>query len=385
MTPAVRSFLTAGRDDAERALAGWRAPGLRRALAVCAVARGAYLLVMWGAVVLRDRPGRFVGLAGGWDGAWYLRIARGGYASGALDTTQEPFLRFAFFPLWPGVLRAGNRLSFAWQIGWGLGVVTVCSLLFTALVWRLVADRFGEHEATWVASLVAVAPGTYVFSFLYAEPLFLVFASAFLLALRGERWLTAGVLAALGGLTRPTGIALVATTAWVVARRAGRPKRVFVTLALAAVGLGAHLLFTWRRTGELTAYLTVQRDGWGTGFDPGRSLVVDRLLRAVASPTYDTNAVVAAVCFVLAVIGLVLLVRLRPPGEWVVYAAVVLALAYLNRNVTSAPRFTYTAFPVVIAIALAVRPRWRLPVLAVTAVGSGVLVYVLVTSLAITP
>lgn len=362
----------------------WRAPGLWRALAVCLAARVAYPLVIAIAIRTRDRPGGFLGLMDAWDSAWYFRIARSGYPSGALDTGQEEFLRFAFFPLWPGVLRLSRGWSSTWQVTYGLAVVTLCSLVFTALVWRLVADRFGERDATWAASLLAVAPGCYVFSFLYSEPLFLAFAAAFFWQLGRERWVAAGVLAALAGLTRPNAIAIAAAAMWVVVRHRP-PLRALVAPALAVAGLAAHQILTWRRTGELTGYLTIQRDGWGTGFDAGRVLVVDRLIPAVSSPTDDINAVVAALGFVVAVIGLVLLVRQRAPGEWIVYSAVVLALAYFNRNVTSSARFTYTAFPVLVAVAIAIRPRWRPVAFAVAALTSGVIVWTIATGIAITP
>lgn len=362
----------------------WRAPGLWRALGVCAAARLAYPLVIDTAIRTRDRPGGFLGLMEAWDSAWYLRIARSGYPSGALDTSSEEFLRFAFFPLWPGVLRLARGWSPAWQAAYGLTVVTVCSLVFTALVWRLVADRFSERDATWAASLLAVAPGCYVFSFRYSEPLFLALTAAFFWQLRQQRWVVAGVLGALAGLTRPNAIAIVAAAVWVVVRHRP-PARALVTPALAVAGLAAHQILTWRRTGELTGYRTVQRDGWGTGFDSGRVLIVERVVRAVTSPTSDINAVVAALGFVIAVIGLVLLVRQRAPGEWIVYSAVVLALAYFNRNVTSSARFTYTAFPVLIAVAIAIGPRWRPVAFAVAAATSGVIVWTIATGIAITP
>jgi len=357
-----------------------RPAGLARALVACLVARALTFLLVW-SLRFDDETNNVADVVSRWDASWYLRIARGGYPDGTLDTTLEPVLRFAFFPLWPLVLRLNDAVGLP-RPYWGLLAVTVCSLAFTALLWKR-----GPDDATWVATLAAFVPGSYVFGFLYSEPLFLVGVLAFFVLVRREQWLAAGAVAAVTGLARPNGTALIAAAAWIAWRRwrTAGDRRPLVTLALAPIGFLTYVVFVWVRTDEPTGYLKVQRDGWGTGLDWGRTLVVDRLLRAVASPTYDWNAVLTAVAFVVAVAGFVLLVRLRPPGEWVVYAAVVLGLAYFNQNPTSSPRFTYTAFPVVVALALAVPRRWRSAVLAGSGAVSFWLMYELATTSTIAP
>lgn len=359
--------------------------GLARALLACLTARALTFVLVW-SLRFQDEKYSVVDVVSRWDASWYIRIARSGYPDGTIDTTLEPVLRFAFFPLWPLVMRQSDAVGLS-RPYWGLLVVTVCSVAFTALLWKLVADWRGPDDATWVATLAAFVPGSYVFGFLYSEPLFLVGVVAFFVLVRHEQWVGAGVVAAVAGLGRPNGTALIAAAAWIAWRRwrGSRDYRPLVTLALAPLGFLSYVVFVWMRTDEPTGYLKVQRDGWGTGLDWGRTLVVDRLLRAVASPTYDWNAVVTAITVVVAVAGFVLLVRLRPPGEWVVYAAVVLGLAFFNQNPTSSPRFTYTAFPVVVALALTVPRRWRWPVLAGSAAVSLWFMYVLATTMTIAP
>jgi Gpi18-like mannosyltransferase len=116
-----------------------------------------------------------------------------------------------------------------------------------------------------LAALWAVVPHALVQSMGYTETLFTAIAAWSLFALLRRHWLAAGLLCALAGLTRPTGVALVVATALaalvaVVRRRDGwRP---WLAGALAPVGSLGYLVWVGHRLGRADGYLHVQKDAW---------------------------------------------------------------------------------------------------------------------------
>jgi len=224
--PAV--WVARVRADPARALAvrdSWRALWSSRAL-VWAAGVGVVLLFGFGPHrTAFNPPGVSSGFgwlgdllaapAARWDANWYLVIAHHGYhpALGAYTASRD-----AFFPLYP----LGIRL-----IG-GLGVPAVAAgvLLSTGALalalyglHRLTALELGEpgtrlpgreRDVTRLAVYVcAFAPMAFFLSAVYSESLYLVLSIALFWSARQGRWGYVGVLGALAGATRSTGLVLV--------------------------------------------------------------------------------------------------------------------------------------------------------------------------------
>jgi hypothetical protein len=304
------------------------------------------------------RPGSPLGLIAGvftqWDGLWYMEIVRGGYPRFIPPdiTYFQREARAAFFPLFPLVVRAADRVLPAGDTLAALGVNFVLSLVAVVLVGLLARRLFDIQVAERSMVLFAVFPGSFVLSFAYAEALLIVLAAACLLFLVDERWLFAGVTAALATATRPNGIALVAACA-VAAAIAIYRRRDWLSLVaplLAPVGFVSFQLFLAGHTGESWPWFRVQREAWREGTSFGATAVSNTLSffgHPLASPT---DALTAASLFAL-LGGLWCLWRRRLPWPIVAYIAVVLALMLLPATVTARPRFLYTAFPLLISVA----------------------------------
>ena len=151
-----------------------------------------------------------------WDGLWYLEIVRNGYPRSipANITYFQLEARAAFFPLYPMLVRdRSTRSSPAatrsppWSQLHARRSAPSCSSAYLAR--RLYDTDVAERAMV----LFAVFPGSFVLSYAYAEALLIVLAALCLWFLLDERWLLAGVAAALATATRPNGIALVAACA----------------------------------------------------------------------------------------------------------------------------------------------------------------------------
>ncbi|MEH0552895.1 MULTISPECIES: mannosyltransferase family protein [unclassified Streptomyces] len=366
------------------------APALLGYAAVRAL--GLLALVLWSAA--RDKSA-YTLLTARWDALWYTRVAELGYGYEVRLPNGDVHSNLAFFPLLPWLerlLHATTPLSYA---GAGFAVSSVASL---AAAWGIfaVADHVYGRRAGICAVLVwAVLPVGIVQSMAYSESLFTALAAWSLYAVLTGRWVTAGVLASLSGLTRPVGLAVVAAV-WAAAsaslireRRApgtgpfvrtrgtaldpgahdpghaSRPPaepasgrgvtahgpRVdarALGMLLAPLGAAGYVLWVGHRTGRgPLGYLDVQA-GWRNGFDGGYAFA-----RFVGD---KFTAFPSALAGVGLIVGVALLLRLyvvcvrqRQPLPLLVYGGVVLALALCASSYFgSKPRLLLPAFPLLL-------------------------------------
>lgn len=289
-----------------------------------------------------------------WDGRWYLELVRQGYPDSipANITYEQTEARAAFFPMYPGAVRVldsvlpgGDTLA-ALFLNFVLGAVAV------VLVGLLARRVFSAPVAARAMVLFAVFPGSFVLSFAYSEALFIVFAASCLLLLHDERWLLAGLAAALATATRPNGVAIVfaCLVASAIAIRTRRQWSSLLAVLLAPLGFVGFQLYVDDVAGERGAWFRVQSEAWSEGASFGAT-AVQNTLSFIASP-FDSTADALTVLS-LGALGLMLFAawKKRLPLPWVAFSAVIIALMLIPETVTARPRFVFTAFPLFIAVA----------------------------------
>ncbi|MGW6982910.1 hypothetical protein ACWGE1_26300 [Streptomyces sp. NPDC054932] len=329
------------------------------ALAVFAAVRllGLTVLAAWGAAV-GSSPRTL--LSARWDSLWYARIAAEGYGYEVVLPNGDVHSNLAFFPLLPWLERV---VSAATGFSYGSAGLVVSVVAGLAAAWGIfaVADLLhGRRAGVFAVAVWAALPVGIVQSMAYSESLFTALAAwALYGALRG-RWLTAGLLAAGAGLTRPVGAAVVAAV-WVAAasawRRGERSWRTVAGAALAPAGAAAYVLWVGARTGGgLLGYLDVQ-GGWGNGFDGGWAFAGFIGAKLASSAFLAGVGLIAGVVLVLWLYGKC--VRQRQPLPLLVYCGIVVALALCASGYFgSKPRLLLPAFPLLLPPAVALA-RWR--------------------------
>ncbi|MFJ8792623.1 hypothetical protein [Streptomyces sp. NPDC102462] len=337
--------------------------GLLPALALFVAVRAAGVV----AVVVTSRLyGRPVtkNLAHSWDSNWYLHIATHGYGHLIWITpTGDVQTDWAFFPLYPTLVRAVTAVlplspgGAGLLIAWCAAVAAACGLY--AIGHRL----YGRAVATALVALWASLPHSVVLTLAYTEPLFAALAAWCLYAVLRERWLTAGVLAALAGLSRPHGIAaavaVVAAAGYAAWRCRGRvPAGLWVGAVLAPLGWAGYVLWVGWRTGDLLhGYFRVQ-SAWSSRLDFGRGAL--RFLKALF---LHGGGVVYPLALVVVAAGIVLFGLLcleRAPLPLVVFAGTLLLMVVaVSGPFASKPRFLLPAFPLLLPVALALVRTWR--------------------------
>ncbi|MEU3756715.1 hypothetical protein AB0H17_28840 [Streptomyces olivoreticuli] len=317
-------------------------------------ALGLVVLMVWGAVAGKD-PHQL--LSARWDSLWYSRIAEDGYGYTLHLGGDKVHSDLAFFPLLPWLERGLSALFPLSAADAGLVVSAVASLCAAWAVF-LIGDRaHGRRAGVALAALWAALPVGIVQSMAYSESLFTALAAWGVYCVLTGRWVWAGSLAALAGLTRPVGAAVVAavwiTAAAILWRERHKPgARMLLGVVLAPLGWLAYVAWVGVRTGSVTGYLDVQ-GGWGNGFDGGvafGSFVAGRL----AGPAWPAG--VGLLVGVALVVWLYAKgVRQRQPLPLLVYAGTVLLLALTAKGYFgSKPRLMMPAFPLLLPLAVAV-------------------------------
>ncbi|MEU9449162.1 mannosyltransferase family protein [Streptomyces sp. NPDC048277] len=380
--------------DLETPVAGPCAPVLRRAapalLGYAAVrALGLVVLAVWSAA--RGKSA-YTLLTARWDSLWYVRVAELGYGYQVRLPNGDIHSDLAFFPLLPWLERLLHALTPLSYAGAGFVVSLLASL---AAAWGIFAVGdlvYGRRVGVCAVLLWAVLPVGIVQSMAYSESLFTALAAWSLYAVLTGRWVTAGALAALAGLTRPVGLAVVvavwtagavsfvrdrsrgardrsggardpgaddacgahhATHAPRIATPGAPPWRRALGMLLAPLGAAAYVLWVGRHTGRgPLGYLDVQA-GWRNGFDGGYAFarfVADKFTSFPSALAGAGLVVGVGLLLWLYVIG----VRQRQPLPLLVYTGVVVALALCASSYFgSKPRLLLPAFPVLLPLARA--------------------------------
>jgi hypothetical protein len=325
-----------------------------------------------------------------WDYGWYDGIALHGYPAVADQ-------RYAFFPLWPWLLRASGSIA-DWQVAGALVV------LGSALAFLGVAAGSPARRPRETALALACWPGSLALLIAYPDVLALAAAAwAAALVMRGLP-LAAAPLGAAAALLRPNGF-LIAVPLLLLSRRRGLSYKLAAAAPVAAAV--AVEIFFWARSGRADAFFHAQRL-WGRLGPTG----IGHWVSQVSNVVGDHTALVAllalggvaatalvwrrfglwpvTVCFVYAcavplllagtnstqrlvdtarctlVLPLVVVLwrmgpRYRP---WAAYASVVVAALLLSGLMQSFGRQSLYAFPIFWAIGEG--PAWlrRRPLLA---------------------
>ncbi|WP_431043982.1 hypothetical protein ACQUSR_20195 [Streptomyces sp. P1-3] len=360
-------------------------------------------------------------LAHQWDSRWYLGIADHGYdhvLTGARDTCN-----LAFFPLYPVLVKAVAGVTPGSRATIGLLLSLAASLVAAWGVFAVGDHLHGRRVGILLAVLWGATPVALVQSMGYTESLFTALTAWSLWAVLTGRWVWAGSLSLLAGLTRPTGVAvaaavMVSAVAALWARRhadpdampmwarrhagpdaagpslgrraaqpavaADRPRaparpyaqpcarpcawpcdtggtrlRVILGAALAPLGWLGYLAWVGHRLGRWDGYFAVQKT-WTNELDWGIRTLRDIRGNLVYQSHPQLFLVVVSVTLIAAVVLYALCLADRQPLPLLVFTGVLLAIVLGSGGVYfPRARFLLPAFPLLLPIAAAVAGATR--------------------------
>ena len=259
-------------------------------------------------------PG-YLGVLSNWDGQWYETVARHGYPRDLPASGAVPQTAWAFYPLYPALVRIVMIITpfdFA-------GAASVVSLAVAAaamvLLHRLVLERGGRFAAAVTVLGLCALPSAPILQMAYTEGLALLLIAVLVWAL-SRRAYDVGLVVLLGlALTRPIVIAAAplllchAVLRW---RGSSTRQRGWMAGLLAASGV---LVLLWPAvaavvTGRPDAYFATQR-AWGNQLDIRHSYLGWFFGGGAAGASRDT-AIIAG----LALLVLLLTVAVPAARVW---------------------------------------------------------------------
>lgn len=203
-----------------------------------------------------------------YDCGWYIRLAIDGYGSDSLFQNYNDLPNWAFFPLFPILVRAVSLLI---SMGPQFSGLLVSNALFAGFILvgalHLRRTRPAFDPALWVVFAV-LFPFSFTFSAVYSESLFALLAVSALGLLQTRRPLAASLVVALMTATRPTGVLMLpiivfdrAMHLWHNRHRADRLAllgEALLPIAIAPLGLSIYMLVQYLSVGDALAFNHVQ-------------------------------------------------------------------------------------------------------------------------------
>ncbi|MGP3984777.1 glycosyltransferase family 39 protein [Streptomyces sp. KR80] len=302
-------------------------------------------------------------LSARWDSLWYARVATQGYGY-EVQVADGVHSNLAFFPLLPALERGISEVLPLSVPDAGLLVSWLASLFAAWGIYAIGARLHGRRAGVVLTVLWGAYPTAFVQSMAYTETLFTALAAWAVYAVLTDRWVWAGALATLAGLTRPSAAAVVAAI-WIPAavvlvrayRSGARPGdllrehgRMLAGVLLAPLGWLSYVLYVAVRNGSPFAYFEVQRQ-WGNGVDGGRALA-GFVWQNLTANVFAGLGLCAALALVVWLLWLG--VRQGQPLPLVVYATAMVVISLVGSGYFgSRPRLMMPAFPLLLPPALA--------------------------------
>lgn len=315
-----------------------------------------------------------------WDAAWFLGIAKYGYAPAGVTYPDgsHGIRNIAFLPGYPGLIRLAHNVVGLSNLGSALLVTALAGIVAAIALYFLVERLHGGVAAGVVVILWAAQPMSIVLSMAYSEALFAALAFSALLAAHRCRWVWAGVLGLAAGLVRAEGLALagalVLYAGWWSWRhrelgedgqlhRVRRGKMVLALggSAVALVGTPLYIVIVGQRFHHVTAWFDQQRAGWQSQWDWGRSTPTQ-----IWHELSTTNDMFPVMCAVIVIVAVVLLVVAALQRVWpgLIFFGVLTVAQTVGSSVPlqSKPRLLLPAVTLLVPVAVAIaraRPAVR--------------------------
>ncbi len=282
-----------------------------------------------------------------WDAQHYLAIAEHGYP----EHLRQPYSILAFFPGTPLVVHALHLLTGSYVLA-GFIESSVMGAVACCFAVALVARRYGQAAGARAAVVLAVAPGAFLLGMAYAEPLAIAMCLGALVFLERRRFVLAGGLGFVAGLSSPFAMPLVLAATYLAWSR----REIGAALVACAAPLGflAFQLYALVRTGRFPVWFAAERT-FGQGF-----LLANTIDRFTRSSGVGIPATVA-LSLLLAAAAFAAMVKVRAPATWWLFAIAVVGVGLFSAGSWVNPRILLDAFPLELAVGVAVRgPAFRL-------------------------
>lgn len=275
-----------------------------------------------------------------WDGGHFLGIAQNGY--------KQDF-QYAFFPLYPLLIRLMNQVTQNYLLA-AILINLVCSFFAMHILYRLILEDFKKEIAEKVVFFLLFFPTSFYFLAAYSEGLFFFLTVLSFYLLKRKKLFLATVAVFLVSATRLVGLAVVVGYLIEIGLSKGFNRKNWYVL-FAPVGFILYCWFLYTKTGDFF-YFLVSETHWQ------REITIPVFgfwdtLTTLVKPGFISGHFNSFLDLLFAIFGLGLVIRtfrFLSPG-YSLYSIFSIALPLFTPSLSSIPRFVLVIFPIFILIA----------------------------------
>lgn len=267
-----------------------------------------------------------------WDGGHYYSIVQNGYTLN---------LDYAFFPLYPYLVRIVSKFFSIDILLSGLMISNICFLGFLLIFFKLLKEKYSEKIAYFVTITFLVFPTTFFTVAFYSESLFLLLVVGCFYFLAKEKYIFASVLAALASLTRLPGLFLVLAVFYSYFARLdfkfNKVDRKLLQIFPSLFGFLIYGLYLYATNNDFFKFLTVQSFWQRSVQDPISTILayLGAVFTIQGRPLNDFLDLSITLLF----LGILVWGIRKIPSSWWIFSILVILVGASTGTLTSMPRY----------------------------------------------
>ena len=288
---------------------------------------------------------------------------------------------WAFFPAFPLASRF-TSIFFSIPYLHAAYLVSNISFFFVLIFfYKYTALTLSKQQTIFATYLFAFFPYSFYFSIPYTEGLFTLLLIAVFYFAATNRWLLAGIAAAILSATRNIGVFIIFPMLIIAIQQFGFRKllrfegdsiRAAFAILIAPLGLFLYMFFLYLKVGDPLAFSHIQL-AWGRKVsNPLRHLAGGLL-------SFDWPAAYLASFAIVSIICGILLLKIKRYSEGAM--TLILTLIPASTGLASLPRYCIVAFPLYIFLALIVKSaKLQYTILAIAVILNSLLIFAWINS-----
>lgn len=307
--------------------------------------------------VSNNRPFDFWASWAQWDGGYYYNIAKSGYS-----TLED----FAFFPLYPILIKIISLIISLDILFLGLLISNLAFLIFLYLLYKLVNLRFNKKIARTTIITLLFFPTTFYAVALYSESIFLMLVVSAFLTLWQKKYLMASVAISLASLTRGAGVFLIISLIYSYLSHINfalkKVNTKMLHLVPSVLGIALYMIYLAATTNDPFKFLNVQ-DLWQRSITDPVSTIASYLWSLLTMQAQPINVWLDLGFTLLFLTVLILGARKIPSSLWI-FSMFAILIPSATGTLTSMPRYLLSSLGAFIIIGqfLEERPKLKIPI-----------------------
>ncbi len=294
-----------------------------------------------------------------WDSNHYIGIAQRWYVS---DPEADARFHIVFYPMYPILMRL-----FSYICGGNFSVASILqpnvfAAVSIAVMYKLLRIDFSKRVTVISILMLIFSPYAFFLNLPFVESTFLLFSLLFLLMVKREKWLIAGIFGCLAALTKVFGLLLIVPYGvWLITVTCKKHDKwwKFVLNVLPAflvlLGFGIYLYINYDITGNWFQYAIYQKEHWHNEMSCILENTVNHFEWFLTYP--DTNISKWTIMFANVVTAILSMFaiwanRKRMPFIYNIYALASLAGPLAASWLISFQRYMVPIFPIFVSYAM---------------------------------